>query len=80
MGAVMRYTAQDRKTEHNGRQLVTGISCQPETVYHDLVECKSEGHIEYHLMHSNSVIEPFAGENAFNLAHFTAVFIQLACI
>ena len=45
-----------------------------------MVECKSEGHIKYHLMHSNSVIEPFAGENAFNLAHFTAVFIQLACI
>lgn len=29
MSAVMRYTMQDKKTEFEGQQLVTGINCQP---------------------------------------------------
>ncbi|MFR9252450.1 MAG: TnpV protein [Oscillospiraceae bacterium] len=33
MSAVMRYTMQDKKTEFEGQQLVTGINCQPESVY-----------------------------------------------
>ena len=57
MGAVMRYTAQDWKTEHNGRQLVTGINCQPETVYHDFMLTKSlyhktDGTMFYHMVQS----------------------------
>ena len=57
MGAVMRYTAQDWKTEHNGRQLVTGINCQPETVYHDFMLTKSlyhktDGKLFYHMVQS----------------------------
>ena len=57
MGAVMRYTAQDWKTEHNGRQLVTGINCQPETVYGDFMTTKylhhkTEGTMFYHMVQS----------------------------
>ena len=57
MGAVMRYTAQDWKTEHDGRQLVTGINCQPETVYHDFMLTKSlyhktDGTMFYHMVQS----------------------------
>ena len=57
MGAVMRYTAQDWKTEHNGRQLVTGINCQPETVYGDFMLTKqlyhkTDGTMFYHLVQS----------------------------
>ena len=33
MGAVMRYTMQNKKTEFEGQQLVAGINCQPESVY-----------------------------------------------
>ena len=40
MGAVMRYTAQDWKTEHDGRQLVTGINCQPEICYTQFISTK----------------------------------------
>ena len=29
IGAVMRYTMQNKKTECDGQQLVTGINCQP---------------------------------------------------
>ena len=57
MGAVMRYTAQDWKTKHNGRQLVTGINCQPETVYGDFMTTKylhhkTEGTMFYHMVQS----------------------------
>ena len=57
MGAVMRYTAQDWKTEHDGRQLVTGINCQPETVYGDFMTTKylhhkTEGTMFYHMVQS----------------------------
>ena len=30
----MRYTMQNKKTKCDGQQLVTGINCQPESVYH----------------------------------------------
>ncbi len=57
MGAVMRYTAQDWKTEFNGRQLVTGINCQPETVYGDFMLTKqlyhkTDGTMFYHMVQS----------------------------
>ena len=57
MGAVMRYTAQDWKTKHDGRQLVTGINCQPETVYGDFMTTKylhhkTEGTMFYHMVQS----------------------------
>ena len=39
MGAVMRYTMQDKKTEFDGQRLVTGINCQPESVYADFMTC-----------------------------------------
>ena len=57
MGAVMRYTAQDWKTEHDGRQLVTGINCQPETAYGDFMTTKylhhkTEGTMFYHMVQS----------------------------
>ena len=57
MGAVMRYTAQHWKTEHDGRQLVTGINCQPETVYGDFMTTKylhhkTEGAMFYHMVQS----------------------------
>ena len=40
MGAVMRYTMQDKKTEFDGQRLVTGINCQPESVYADFMTTK----------------------------------------
>ena len=57
MGAVMRYTAQDWKTKHDGLQLVTGINCQPETAYGDFMTTKylhhkTEGTMFYHMVQS----------------------------
>ena len=57
MGAVMRCTAQDWKTEFDGRQLVTGINCQAETAYGDFMTTKYlhhkiEGTMFYHMVQS----------------------------
>lgn len=45
MRAVMRYTMQDWKTTtEDGQKLVTGIGCQPETVYADFLMTKRLHH------------------------------------
>lgn len=59
MGAVMRYTMQDKKTEFNGQRLVTGINCQPESVYADFMTTKrlyhkTDGVLFYHKWHQRS--------------------------
>lgn len=55
MSAVMRYTMQDKKTEFEGQQLVTGINCQPESVYADFMTTKrlyhkTDGVLFYHMV------------------------------
>ena len=40
----MRYTMQNKKTECDGQQLVTGINCQPESVYADFMTTKRLHH------------------------------------
>ena len=57
MGAVMRYTMQDKKTEFDGQRLVTGINCQPESVYADFMTTKrlhhkTDGVLFYHMVQS----------------------------
>ena len=44
MGAVMRYTMQNKKTEFDGQRLVTGINCQPESTYADFMTTKRLHH------------------------------------
>ena len=57
MSAVMHYTMQDKKTQWQGQQLVTGINCRPESAYADFLNTKLLYHKEggtmfYHLVHS----------------------------
>ena len=57
MGAVMRYTMQDKKTRFEDRRLVTGINCQSESVYADFMTTKRLYHKEggtmfYHMVQS----------------------------
>ena len=57
MGAVMRYTMQDKKTEFDGQRLVTGINCQPQSVYDDFLNTKLLYHKDggvmfYHMVQS----------------------------
>ena len=53
----MRYTMQNKKTECDGQQLVTGINCQPESVYADFMTTKrlhhkTDGVLFYHMVQS----------------------------
>ena len=88
MGAVMRYTAQDWKTEHDGRQLVTGINCQPETVYGDFMTTKylhhkTEGTMFYHMVQSfpkGADVDPAVAHTAaLKLAEYFAGHEVLVC-
>ena len=88
MGAVMRYTAQDWKTEHDGRQLVTGINCQPETVYGDFMTTKylhhkTEGTMFYHMVQSfpkGADVDPATAHTAaLNLAEYFSGHEVLVC-
>jgi hypothetical protein len=57
MSAVMDYTMQDKKTLWEGKRLVTGVNCRPETVYTDFLNTKllyhkDNGKMFYHMVQS----------------------------
>ena len=57
MKSVMRYVSQTSKTLWNGQQLVSGIGCQPETVFDEflstkLLHHKDGGVMFYHMVQS----------------------------
>lgn len=72
MGAVMRYTMQNKKTECDGQQLVTGINCQLESVYSDFMTTKrlhhkTDGVLFYHMVQSfpkGEAVDPVAAHAA----------------
>ena len=72
MGAVIRYTMQDKKTNFDGQRLVTGINCQPESVYADFMTTKrlyhkTDGVLFYHMVQSfpkGEVVDPVTAHAA----------------
>jgi len=57
MSSVMNYVMKDEKTVFNGKKLVTGINCTPETVYGDFMTTKNlhhktDGVLFYHMIQS----------------------------
>lgn len=72
MGAVMRYTMQKKKTTWEGQQLVTGIDCQPESVYADFMTSKqlyykTDGVMFFHMVQSfpkNEEVDPVTAHAA----------------
>ena len=88
MGAVMRYTMQDKKTECDGQQLVTGINCQPESVYADFMTTKrlhhkADGVLFYHMVQSfpkGEAVDPVtAHAAALKLAEYYEGYEVLIC-
>ena len=88
MGAVMRYTMQDKKTEFEGQRLVTGINCQPESVYADFMTTKrlyhkTDGVLFYHMVQSfpkDEAVDPQqAHEAARRLAEYYEGYEVLVC-
>ena len=88
MGAVMRYTMQDKKTEFDGQRLVTGINCQPESVYADFMTTKrlyhkTDGVLFYHMVQSfpkGEAVDPAtAHAAALRLAEYYEGYEVLVC-
>lgn len=88
MGAVMWYTMQDQKTEFEGQQLVTGINCQPESVYADFMTTKrlyhkTDGGLFYHMVQSfpkDEAVDPvIAHAAALKLAEYYEGYEVLVC-
>ena len=88
MGAVMRYTMQDKKTEFDGQRLVTGINCQPESVYADFMTTKRLHHktggvLFYHMVQSfpkGEAVDPVAAHAAaLKLAEYYEGYEVLVC-
>ena len=88
MGAVMRYTMQDKKTEFDGRKLITGINCQPESVYADFMTTKrlhhkTDGVLFYHMVQSfpkGEAVDPVtAHAAALKLAEYYEGYEVLVC-
>ena len=72
MGAVIKYTKQEKKTLWEGRQLVSGVNCRPESVYDDFLRTKLLYHKEggtmfYHMVQSfpaDEEVDPAAAHTA----------------
>ena len=88
MGAVMRYTMQDKKTEFDGQRLVTGINCQPESVYAEFMTTKrlyhkTDGVLFYHMVQSfpkGEAVDPAtAHAAALKLAEYYEGYEVLVC-
>ena len=88
MGAVMRYAMQDKKTERDGQRLVTGINCQPESVYADFMTTKrlhhkTDGVLFYHMVQSfpkGEAVDPVtAHAAALKLAEYYEGYEVLVC-
>ena len=88
MGAVMRYTMQNKKTEFDGQRLVTGINCQPESVYADFMTTKRLHHktggvLFYHMVQSfpkGEAVDPVAAHAAaLKLAEYYEGYEVLVC-
>ena len=84
----MRYTMQNKKTECDGQQLVTGINCQPESVYADFMTTKRLHHktggvLFYHMVQSfpkGEAVDPVtAHAAALKLAEYYEGYEVLVC-
>ena len=84
----MRYTMQDKKTEFEGQQLITGINCQPGSVYADFMTTKrlhhkTDGVLFYHMVQSfpkGEAVDPVtAHAAALKLAEYYEGYEVLVC-
>lgn len=88
MGAVIRYTMQEKKTLWQGQRLVSGVNCSPESVYSDFLNTKllyhkDNGVMFFHMVQSfpkDEQIDPVtAHAAALELAEFFKDHEVLVC-
>lgn len=73
LSAVLGYVMQERKTEFNGRRLVTGIHCQPEVCFTQFISTKLQygkcsGKMYFHFVQSFHPDERITPEEAHAIA------------
>ncbi len=88
MCAVMNYAMLPEKTTHEGQQLVSGLNCSPQTVYHEFINTKllhgkDSGRMYYHMVQSfpkgEDVPPKIAHEMAVTLAEYFKDYEVLIC-
>ncbi len=86
--AVLSYTMKAEKTAYEGRNLVTGVNCSPQSAYHEFINTKllnekCNGRMYYHFVqafHKDENITPqTAHEIALKLADFYKGYEILVC-
>ena len=70
---TLSYCKRDKKTLYEGRKLVSGINCVPESVYHEMMNTKmhygkTDGRMFYHITQSFHPDEPITPELAHEIA------------
>jgi len=73
MGGVLKYVQRDEKTMHNGKKLVSGLNCSPQSVYHEFMSTKLQygkdsGMMYYHMVQSFHPDEKITPETAHEIA------------
>ncbi len=86
--AVLNYTMQSKKTEHNGICLVSGLNCTPSSVYQEFINTKllygkDDGRMYYHFVQSFPKDEVLSPETAHEIAlklaeHYTGFEVLVA--
>ena len=86
--AVLAYSMKAEKTAYEGRNLVSGVNCSPQSVYHEFINTKllhqkCDGRMYYHFVqafHKDEDITPqTAHEMALKLADFYKGYEVLVC-
>ena len=70
---TLSYCKRDKKTLYEGRKLVSGINCVPESVYYEMMNTKmhygkTDGRMFYHITQSFHPNEPITPELAHEIA------------
>ena len=70
---LIKYCSQDKKTVHNGRELVTGVNCVAQSAFNEMMNTKlqyrkTSGRQFYHIMQSFHPDEPITPETAHDIA------------
>ena len=73
LASILTYCKQDKKTLYNGRKLVSGVNCVPNSAFNEMMNTKiqyrkTDGRMYYHLFQSFHPDEPITPETAHEIA------------
>lgn len=73
LSSILAYCKQDKKTLYDGRKLVSGVNCVPQSAFNEMMNTKiqyrkTDGRMYYHLFQSFHPDEPITPETAHEIA------------